>query len=103
LGDLKGALADCREVPRHRPFLLKPGLSDSCDAVIALRLKQFARAAAGFAAYVKSHRDDAFALYGRGVAKLNRGDRAGGAADIAAAKAMDNSVAASFARIGISE
>jgi hypothetical protein len=44
-----------------------------------------------------------FALYGRGIAKLNRGDRAGGAADIAAAKAMDETVAGSLAQIGITE
>jgi tetratricopeptide (TPR) repeat protein len=102
-GDLKGALADCREVPRHRQVSPERKLSDSCDAVIALKLKQFARAAASFAAYVKAHRDDPFALYGRGIARLNGGDRAGGAADIAAAKAMNVTVAASFAGIGITE
>jgi hypothetical protein len=38
------------------------------------------------------------ALYGRGLAKLKTGDRAGGDADIAVAKAIDRNIAGEFAR-----
>jgi tetratricopeptide (TPR) repeat protein len=103
MNDPKRALADCRGAQRVQMVLSFRNIWESCDAVIELKLKQFARAVAGFEGHVKAHPDDAYALYGRGIAKLNRGDRAGGAADIAAAKAMDTSVAASFARIGIAE
>jgi hypothetical protein len=41
------------------------------------------------------------ALYGRGFAKLKTGDRAGGNADITAAKKIEQNVAAEFARYGL--
>jgi tetratricopeptide (TPR) repeat protein len=41
------------------------------------------------------------ALYGRGLAKLRKGDVAGGHADIAAAQAMFADIAAEFERIGV--
>jgi len=42
----------------------------------------------------------ATALYGRGLAKLKKGDRSGDA-DLAAAKAIRPDVAGDFARLGI--
>jgi acyl-CoA reductase-like NAD-dependent aldehyde dehydrogenase len=41
------------------------------------------------------------ALYGRGLAKLKKGDRDGGNADIAAAKAIRADIADDFARYGV--
>ena len=47
--------------------------------------------------------DEVFSLYGRGIAKKLRGDAAGGAADIAAALAIDPQAGAVMARLGITE
>jgi len=41
------------------------------------------------------------ALYGRGFAKLKKGDTAGGNADIAAAQAMKQNIAGEFASYGL--
>ena len=43
----------------------------------------------------------AVTLYGCGLAKLKRGDRDGGNADIAAAKAIRADIADNFARYGV--
>jgi len=43
----------------------------------------------------------ASSLYGRGLAKLKKGDTTGGDADIAAAKAIEANIAADFARYGV--
>ena len=45
---------------------------------------------------------NAYTLYGRGLAKQMNGDPAGGAADIAAAKAIDADIADKFNRLGVS-
>ena len=44
----------------------------------------------------------ASALYGRGVAKIKKGENADGEADVSAAKAIKPNVAEEFARYGIS-
>jgi len=43
----------------------------------------------------------ASSLYGRGLAKLKKGDTAGGDADIAAAKAIEATIVGDFARYGV--
>jgi hypothetical protein len=45
----------------------------------------------------------ASALYGRGLAKLKKGENASGEADVSAAKAMKPNVAEEFARYGSEE
>jgi hypothetical protein len=40
-------------------------------------------------------------LYGRGLARLNRGDRSGGNTDIAAAKAIKPAIDEEFAHYGV--
>ena len=40
-------------------------------------------------------------LYGRGLAKARKGDRNGGTAEIAAAKAVKSDIADEFARYGL--
>ena len=44
---------------------------------------------------------DANSLYGRGMAKLKSGDRAGGDADIAAAKAINPDIAEVYVGYGV--
>jgi tetratricopeptide (TPR) repeat protein len=43
----------------------------------------------------------ASSLYGRGLAKLKKGDTTGGNADIAAARAVDANIAGDFRRYGV--
>ena len=43
----------------------------------------------------------ASALYGRGLAKLKKGDMAAGNADLAAAKKLKATIAADFSRYGL--
>ena len=53
-----------------------------------MRLGDFAKSIADFDAGLKLAPKIAGALYGRGLAKLKKGDAAAGEADIAAAKAI---------------
>jgi hypothetical protein len=59
------------------------------------------RAIADYTAALKQNPKLAGALYGRGTAKLRKGDKKGGEADLAAAKAMRPEIEAIFARYGI--
>jgi hypothetical protein len=50
---------------------------------------------------LKLHPKTASSLYGRGVAKLRKGDASGGNSDIAAAKAIQANIDEEFARDGV--
>ena len=50
---------------------------------------------------LKLNPKQAGSLYGRGLAKLKKGDAGGGEADIAAAKAIQADIAEEFARYGV--
>jgi hypothetical protein len=50
---------------------------------------------------LKAQPKHAGSLYGRGLARIGRGDRAGGNEDVQAARAVDPDVVATFARYGI--
>jgi tetratricopeptide (TPR) repeat protein len=43
----------------------------------------------------------ASALYGRGLARLKKGDSSGGNADVAAAKKLETTIASEFSRYGV--
>jgi hypothetical protein len=68
-----------------------------------LRLKagQLDGAIADYSAALAIDARMASALYCRGIARQRKGDAAGGAADIAAAKAVQVDVAEEFARYGV--
>jgi tetratricopeptide (TPR) repeat protein len=106
--DLAGALADCNESLRLRP--------DEADVLnsrglVQLKLGAFDRAVADYGAAIAKNAKDADSphgrivaadsLYGRGVAKLRSGDRAGGEADMAAAKAIKGDMATVYAGYGV--
>ena len=98
-GQAQQALADCDESMRLRPF-------DDADALDSrgfahLKRGEFDSAIVDYDAALKHHPTTASSLYGRGVAKLRNGDRAGGGADIAAAKAIQADIADQFSRIGV--
>src|SRR5207245_6565106 len=58
-------------------------------------------AIADFDAALKAHPESAPSLYGRGLAKLARGDAAGASADTAAAQRLDPKIAQKFANWGV--
>ena len=96
--DLPDALADCNESLRLRPG--DGGVLNS-RGLVQLRLGAFDKAIADYGAAVEKNPKDADSLYGSGVAKLRSGDKAGGEADIAAAKAIKADIAEVYAGYGV--
>jgi tetratricopeptide (TPR) repeat protein len=99
LGLLKQALADCNEALRLMPNNI--GTLDS-RAFIFLKTMQLDAAVSDYDAALRTDPKLAFALYGRGLAKLKNED-ATGEVDISAAKALQADIADEYARYGISD
>jgi tetratricopeptide (TPR) repeat protein len=97
IGDLQAALTDCNEAIRLQP---NAATFDS-RGVTYLKLGQWELAIADFNSALGSEPRLASSLYGRGFAKLKKGDMPGGNADIAAANKTDQNIAGEFARYGI--
>jgi tetratricopeptide (TPR) repeat protein len=68
---------------------------------VQLKIGAFDPAIADYAAAIATNPKDADSLYGRGMAKLKSGDKSGGEADIAAAKAIQPDIADVYADYGI--
>ena len=66
-----------------------------------LRLNRLDDAVADYDEALRRNPKQAGSLYGRGLAKLKKGDAVGGEADIAAAKAIRADIAEEFARYGV--
>ena len=66
-----------------------------------LRQGQFDQAIGDFDLALKLRPTLASALYGRGLAKLKKGENASGEVDVSAAKAIKPNVAEEFARYGL--
>jgi tetratricopeptide (TPR) repeat protein len=94
---LQEALKDCRESLR-----LRPNVAAAMDtlAFVYLRLGDYDRAIATYNDSLKIDPRSAYSLYGRGMAKLKKGNTAGGKADIAASKAIKD-VAEEMAGYGV--
>ena len=69
--------------------------------LILLRMGRLDEAIGQFDGALKAQPKAAWALYGRGVAKLKKGAKADGEADMAAAVAMRPGVAAEAKRLGL--
>jgi len=82
---LDDALKDCNEALRLRPQFV-PTLNSL--GIVYLRLGRFDDAITAYNAVLQADPKSAYALFGRGTAKLRKGDQAGGEADIAASKAV---------------
>jgi tetratricopeptide (TPR) repeat protein len=97
-GQLQEALADCNEALR-----LKPDYANALDsrALVYLKLQQFDEAIADYNEALKFDAKLAASLYGRGIAKLGKGDEKDGEADMAAGTAVRPDVAQQFSRYGI--
>ena len=96
-GDLQQALSDCNESLRLRAD--DPNTLDS-RGYAYFKLGQFDAAIADFDAAIARAPKLASSLYGRGLARMRKGDTAGDA-DIAAAKALQANIAEEQARYGI--
>ena len=75
--------------------------SHEAMSLIRWRLQDFPTAIAQANMSIAIYAKRAPALYMRGVAKLRSGDKAGGDADIAAAKAIDSNIADTYAGYGV--
>jgi tetratricopeptide (TPR) repeat protein len=99
VGILKQALADCNQALR-----LMPNNAATLDsrAFIFLKMTHFDATVSDYDAALRIDPKLAFALYGRGLARLKNGDPSG-EADIAAAKALQADIAEEYARYGMQE
>jgi tetratricopeptide (TPR) repeat protein len=96
--EVQQALSDC-----NQSLKLKADAPDVLDTrgFAHLRLGKMDEAIKDYDAALKLDPKLAGALYGRGVAKMRKNDKAGGGADMTAAKGMKSDVDAEFARYGI--
>ncbi|MCP4615048.1 MAG: tetratricopeptide repeat protein [Bradyrhizobium sp.] len=98
LGDLQPALEACNKA-------LQSGINNAATydslGLIHLKMEQPGKAIDDYDAAVRLNPKLASALYGRGLARLKTGDKAGSDADIAAAKAIAAGVDDEFARYGV--
>ena len=81
---------------------LSPGTASYLDSrgLVYLRLARYDDAITDYDEALKKTKF-AYALYGRGVAKLRKGDKANGNADIVAANALARTVGENFAKWGL--
>jgi tetratricopeptide (TPR) repeat protein len=99
VGILRPALADCNEALRLMPN--NPATLGS-RGFIFLKMTHFDAAVSDYDAALRSNPKLAFALYGRGLARLKNNDPSG-EADMTAAKALQADVAEEYARHGMPE
>jgi tetratricopeptide (TPR) repeat protein len=97
-GQTEPALADCNAALKLRPN--DPNTLDS-RGFVYLKAGQYDRAISDYDAALRLDARLAGALYGRGVAKVRKGDTAGGNIDLASARAMRPELDAIFARYGV--
>jgi tetratricopeptide (TPR) repeat protein len=96
--EVQQALADCNQALK-----IKADAPDVLDTrgFVNLRLGKMDDAIRDYDAALKLDPKLAGALYGRGIAKMKKGDRNGGSADMAAAKSISSGIEAEFSRYGI--
>ncbi|MGB6537992.1 MAG: tetratricopeptide repeat protein [Xanthobacteraceae bacterium] len=104
---LEQALSDCNEAIKISPtfvnHMVKSGdVSAIGDrALVHFKAGRFDSAIDDFDKALKLTLRSAEVLYGRGLAKQKKGDAAGGAADIAAAKAIQSDIVDRMATLGV--
>jgi tetratricopeptide (TPR) repeat protein len=96
-GQPKPALADCSEVIRLKP---DDGAGFALRGFAYLKLADYDHAIDDYGMALWFTPKDALALYGRGMARLKKGDK-GGSEDIAASKALRRDVAELFVKYGV--
>jgi tetratricopeptide (TPR) repeat protein len=98
LNRLQEAIKDCNEAVR-----LDPNNQYAYDsrAFSYLKLGMFDASIADYNVALRLEPDRPYSLFGRGVARYRKGDRNGGNADMAAAKAKIATIAEEFAQYGV--
>jgi tetratricopeptide (TPR) repeat protein len=98
LGRTTKALEDCNASLR-----LRPGDAPTLDsrAFTYLKMRQWDNAIADYDAVLRINPTQASSLFGRGVARLRKGDAASGNRDLAAAKASQSDIADEMKALGI--
>jgi tetratricopeptide (TPR) repeat protein len=97
-GDLRIAQADCEAAEAMAPK--DPGIIEN-RGLVELRWNRPDNALAHFNLALSIREDLPWALYGRGIVRLRRGDAARAGVDIRAARALDPKVTEDLARFGI--
>ena len=94
------ALPDC-----NLAVQLIPGSTNALTAraLLYLKLGRWPEAEHDFGQVIEADRRDAGAPFGRGLARIRQGDRAGGERDLAAARRLRFDVEDEFVRLGLAE
>jgi tetratricopeptide (TPR) repeat protein len=98
LGQLEAGLADCNESLRLRSD--NPGAL-AARAFVHLKSRRADDAIADYNAELHRRPRDAYSLFGRGLARYLKGDQAGAARDIAAARAAKPDIEGYMAKLGL--
>jgi tetratricopeptide (TPR) repeat protein len=69
--------------------------------LVYLKLGQFDSAINDYSEALRAEPTMATALYGRGLARIKKGDSAGGNADLAAAAKLEKKIAENFSQYGV--
>jgi tetratricopeptide (TPR) repeat protein len=98
LGNLETALLAC-----NKSLKLRPDSADTIDSrgFTYLKMRRFDDAIVDYDAALRVQPNKFESLYGRGLARLKKGNIAGGNADIASAKAIRSDVDQIFATFGV--
>jgi len=100
VGLLDSALVACNEsIKRHG----RENYAIESRGLVYLKKKQWDLAIADYDQALYYKPDTSYVLYGRGIAKHAKGDKAGGDADIAAAVKLEPDIAGIMSRIGVQE
>ena len=82
---------------------MEPNVGATFDSrgLTYLKMGQWDSAIDDYSSALRFDPKSASSLYGRGLAKLKKGDIADGNADVAAAKAIETTIVRDFARYGV--
>lgn len=99
--ELRPALADCNAALRAHPTPAARAMALDRRGLVQLRLGDYGGSARDYDAALRIDPRRAGALYGRGIDETREGHAAMGAADLAAATALQSDIAVQFSRAGI--
>lgn len=101
--DLAGALSDCNAALKRSTGAGAFGANVLANrGLVRLRMGDYAKSVADYDAALKIEPQNAWALYGRGLANLKQKNTGAGNADIAAATALSAGVALQYTEYGLS-
>lgn len=98
MGDLEQALRDCNDALQIKP---KYAGAYVPRALAYMKLKRYDAAIADYTSHLRTHPDDPYALFGRGMARYMKGDVRGGDGDVLAAASIKPDIADHMGKLGI--